>query len=51
MVPYLLLLLLNPHIRKTFHSHLLLILKTCIPAPARFTKDYSIPTSFSSSLS
>jgi hypothetical protein len=27
MVPHILLLLLNPHIRKTFHSDLLLVLK------------------------
>jgi hypothetical protein len=44
MVPHiLLLLLLNPHIRKTFYSDLLQILKTCIPTSAIYTK-YSIPT-------
>jgi hypothetical protein len=45
----LLLLLLNLHIRKMFHSHLLLlILKNLHRHTLRFTKDYSIPTSFSS---
>jgi hypothetical protein len=31
MVPHILLLLLNPHIRKTFHSDLLLVLKNLHP--------------------
>jgi hypothetical protein len=58
VVPHILVLLfLNPNIRKTFHSDLLLILKnlhphlliilktqkTYIPTSARYTK-YSIPT-------